>query len=290
MRHGGGDNVEYDDSPQLVEASFGGNRVVSVSASSNGSFAVTENGQLYAWGQNDNGNLGLGRSMDNRGCAEVNEPGLTVTVVDSFSSGGIAQLATGFHSSITLMKNGDVYVWGNNEDGNLGIEGDDGDELEICTSRFGIICTGRVTKYLKTIPILLKSGMISSQIALVSASEENLFAMDNQGYVYSWGGGNVGIDNITNDIQSSQIILRGVNMPNITNIFIDFDEDNVADSDELCSNIVNNNNGEVVTCNIPVEDAASLVGEEYRIGIELDGGQIVLSEFTFAYKSVKGIN
>ena len=120
-----------------------------MSASSNGSFAVTENGQLYAWGQNDNGNLGLGRSMDNRGCAEVNEPGLTVTVVDSFSSGGIAQLATGFHSSITLMKNGDVYVWGNNEDGNLGIEGDNGDELEICTSWFGIICTGRVTKYLK---------------------------------------------------------------------------------------------------------------------------------------------
>ena len=34
MRHGGGGNVEYDDSPQLVEASFGGNRVVSVSASS----------------------------------------------------------------------------------------------------------------------------------------------------------------------------------------------------------------------------------------------------------------
>ena len=132
--------------------------------------------------------------------------------------------------------------------------------------------------------------MISSQITLVSASGENLFAMDSQGHVCSWGGGNVGIDNITNDIQPSQIILRGVNMPNITNIFIDFDEDNVADSDELCSNIVNNNNGEVVTCNIPVEDAASLVGEEYRIGIELDGGQIVLSEFTFAYKSVKEIN
>ena len=84
MRHGGGGNVEYDDSPQLVEASFGDNRVVSVSASSNGSFAVTENGQLYVWGQNDNGNLGLGYNTDNRGYAEVNEPGLTVTVVDSF--------------------------------------------------------------------------------------------------------------------------------------------------------------------------------------------------------------
>ena len=45
----------------------------------------------------------------------------------------VVQFAAGFHKSIAITTSGKVYVWCNNDNGQLGLQGDTGDEYRICT-------------------------------------------------------------------------------------------------------------------------------------------------------------
>ena len=47
-----------------VTASFGGRKVVGVTCGQTSSMAVLENGEVYGWGYNGNGQLGLGNNIN----------------------------------------------------------------------------------------------------------------------------------------------------------------------------------------------------------------------------------
>ena len=71
--------------------------------------AITEQGQVYCWGANDNGQLGDGTDSDR--AAPVMVSGLPAAVT---------ALATGSVHTCALTASGEVWCWGNNRSGQLG--------------------------------------------------------------------------------------------------------------------------------------------------------------------------
>jgi alpha-tubulin suppressor-like RCC1 family protein len=115
-------------------------------------FALTESGEVYAWGGNEKGQLGLGDAKDRRRPTKV--PGLAR--VKSIAVGG------GLIFALALTESGEVYAWGQNERGQLGL-GDREDRLT-------------PTK----VPGL-------TGIKAIAAGHSHSLALTESGEVYAWG-------------------------------------------------------------------------------------------------------
>jgi E3 ubiquitin-protein ligase HERC4 len=72
--------------------------------------------QVFAWGHNSAGQLGLGDRRDRH----------SPTVVDALWALPVVQLAAGDAHSAALTSNGHMFIWGSNHFGQLGLvkEGD----------------------------------------------------------------------------------------------------------------------------------------------------------------------
>ncbi|CAG2163198.1 unnamed protein product [Oppiella nova] len=88
-----------------------GKNVVFLSCGYKHVLALTETGEVYAWGDNRCGQVGCGNLLD-----IINTP-IKLAIGDT--SCVIESIACGDHHSIALTQNGDVYVWGSNEYGQL---------------------------------------------------------------------------------------------------------------------------------------------------------------------------
>ena len=107
---------------QVGDGSFGGvvstpaqvqnlTDIVSISAAHTHSFAVQENGNVWGWGNNNNGRLGDGTS----GRYNI---AMTPAILDGFDQ--FAPMITGGVSSVAIANNGYVWAWGPNRDGEVG--------------------------------------------------------------------------------------------------------------------------------------------------------------------------
>ena len=85
-------------------------------------YAITENGELYAWGDNSDGQLGIGNT-DNQ-TKPVKVTGITgkIKQIITFKHNGEAFFD--YFSVYALTEDGSLYAWGNNSDGQLGVEDD----------------------------------------------------------------------------------------------------------------------------------------------------------------------
>lgn len=119
------------------------------------SLALLQDGTVWAWGRNDNGQLGLG-DLTTR-WAPFQITGLPGTMV-GVSAGGSFSMA--------LDQNGQVWTWGRNDQGQLGL--------------------GDTT--LRMQPQLIAE---SAQVPIVALSGGDAFALalDRAGQVYAWGRG-----------------------------------------------------------------------------------------------------
>jgi hypothetical protein len=75
------------------------------------SLALTQSGEVYAWGSNYYGQIGCGDNFDKS----------IPTKVKALNDIKIKMISCGFHHSMALTENGCVYSWGYNEFGQLGI-------------------------------------------------------------------------------------------------------------------------------------------------------------------------
>ena len=130
-------------------------------------YSLCQDGRLYVWGNNDNGGLGIGNteSVDAESPIDISD-----LLEGSIRSVSISSF------SIALTDNGQVYAWGNNSDGQLGV-GDFGNRLSPVniTDNFSLSSDDRV-------------------IAICTASH-SVFALTEHGRVFSWGtnfGGQLG--------------------------------------------------------------------------------------------------
>jgi alpha-tubulin suppressor-like RCC1 family protein len=110
-RLGGGPNWGQLDTrvPQLLVDSFGGEKVVEVSAGFNHSIALTESGRMFAWGRNDQGQLGLGDSFIDIYSME-DMPRLIEG--EKFANQKVIQVSAGKGVSAALTRDGKIFYWG----------------------------------------------------------------------------------------------------------------------------------------------------------------------------------
>ncbi|XP_072409417.1 probable E3 ubiquitin-protein ligase HERC1 isoform X1 [Chiloscyllium punctatum] len=152
LGHGNSSTQKY---PKLIQGPLQGKAVVCVSAGYRHSAAVTEDGELYSWGEGDFGRLGHGDSNSR------NIP----TLVKDISN--VGEVSCGSSHTIALSKDGrTAWSFGGGDNGKLG-HGD----------------TNRVYKP-KVIEAL--QGMF---IRKVCAGSQSSLALTSTGQVYAWGCG-----------------------------------------------------------------------------------------------------
>jgi len=95
--------------PQKITA-LKGKRVVDIACGQQHSLAVTDNGEVYGWGLNVFGQLGLGDTKDRLVPAQL------TGLKDHF----ITSVACGSEHSIALTDQGKVFTWGSSEYGQQG--------------------------------------------------------------------------------------------------------------------------------------------------------------------------
>ncbi|XP_037385436.1 E3 ISG15--protein ligase HERC5 isoform X1 [Talpa occidentalis] len=87
--------------------------IIQVTCGDHHSLALSKGGELFAWGQNLHGQLGVGRTL-------VSIP--VPQVVEQLSGVPLVQISAGEAHSMALSMSGNVYSWGRNNFGQLGLD------------------------------------------------------------------------------------------------------------------------------------------------------------------------
>ncbi len=140
-----------------------------ISGGNDENFAILETGEVVAWGQNDEGQLGNGTLIDATTPVLVRTgPGVTLQNVIMVEAGD----QTGY---ALVDPDGDgigtVYSWGDGADGRLG-RADAGNTYAA--------------------PVVRQDGSILDNIKSITGGDVMAFAIDENDYVWSWGHGSWG--------------------------------------------------------------------------------------------------
>ncbi|EIM83961.1 RCC1/BLIP-II [Stereum hirsutum FP-91666 SS1] len=155
----GKDNAELEAEFDLVEG-LDGFRTTFIAASDSCSIALSDKGELRAWGSfSSDGILGFDGIREH--AMKVLEP----TALPAFSKSQICSVACGEDHVLALTTFGTVYTWGNGVNFQLGRK----------------IMERRKANGLRPEPLPLKD------IVLVAAGHHHSFAVDKKGVVYAWG-------------------------------------------------------------------------------------------------------
>ena len=129
------------------------------------SLALDSDGKIYGWGYNYYGQLGNGTNAVSTAPTKTLDTG-------ALAGRKIVQISAGYYHTLALDSEGQVYAWGNNNQGQLG--------------------NGTNTR--SNAPVKISAGNIPAgrKIVQVSAGREHSFALDDAGQVYSWGTNNRG--------------------------------------------------------------------------------------------------
>lgn len=130
-----------------------GKKAVSVSAGTEFTAAITEDGSLYMWGANDRGQLGDGSTTNSSTPRLIDIDGKKVRAV-----------SLGYLHTAAITEDGSLYTWGANGKGQLG--------------------DGSVTAKSTPVRITLGSG---ESVSRVSAGNYHTAAVTESGSLYVWG-------------------------------------------------------------------------------------------------------
>lgn len=179
--------------------------VMIVAAGEKHSVALTRDGILYTWGDNSKGQLGSGNSAS--ALAYSTRP---VTVAGENNSSkslsemlvekneSISNIAAGRDHTLAVSNQGNLYSWGANTYGQLGVN-------------------SRDNRYF---PVQVKGyngGGYLTDVILIGAGAEHSLAVRTDGSVWSWGRNNKGqlgqstngVNNTYKDMQTPDRVLKG---------------------------------------------------------------------------------
>jgi len=160
-------SIEIASTPQYIK-SFYGQAVHSIEAGAYFSLAITDDHKLYGWGEAKMGQLGLGKQR------EVRTPQhIRVYEEESKQELKVQSCSAGFGHTACLTENGDLYTWGFNIYGQLGL-GDKSTRWYPCRVKHDI-----------------SQHNMQRQIK-VKCSNYGTFSIDQNGHPYSWGKGCLG--------------------------------------------------------------------------------------------------
>lgn len=166
----------------LIPCRVGGPKSIKgVSTGGYHSFAITEQGRVWAWGLNQFGQCGIA-------------PGKTVihkpTRVKSLEKYNIVQIAAGEHHSAAITSDGDLLVWGRADYGRLGVSIDGLSIADIIMDDRGV---RRGTHHPCIVSDIQVANPGDTQVfhgqkfSSITCGTAHNIAISNNGYAYSWG-------------------------------------------------------------------------------------------------------
>ncbi|KAF7710123.1 probable E3 ubiquitin-protein ligase HERC4 [Silurus meridionalis] len=134
--------------------------IVQVACGNSHSVVLANDGQLFTWGQNSSGQLGLGKDKPSFSSPEP---------LMSLSGIPLAQISAGGDHSFALSLSGAVFSWGRNSAGQLGV-GDTDD---------------------RHVPVCVKSLNLKKTV-FVSCGEDHTAVLTKEGLLFTFGSGRYG--------------------------------------------------------------------------------------------------
>ncbi|KAM4602289.1 RCC1 and BTB domain-containing protein 1 isoform 3-T4 [Polymixia lowei] len=163
--------------PVLVTTNLQNKRVRDVACGSHHSMALTQDGEVFAWGYNNCGQVGSGSTANQPSPRRVSSCLQGKTVVG---------ITCGQTSSMAVVDNGEVYGWGYNGNGQLGV-GNNGNQLIPCR-------------------LAALQGLCIQQIV---SGYSHCLALTDEGLLYAWGAntyGQLGTGNKSNQLSPVHVM------------------------------------------------------------------------------------
>ncbi|SVB61851.1 uncharacterized protein METZ01_LOCUS214705, partial [marine metagenome] len=114
------------------------NKITAVAAGFHHCIALATDGTIYAWGSNDEGQLGENSTTDRSTPVKVLEGAYSgTTYLGDNSSDKITAVAAGYSHSAALATDGTVYAWGRNDEGQLGNSSTDDSTIPVKVTGVG---------------------------------------------------------------------------------------------------------------------------------------------------------
>ena len=151
--------------------------------------ALKRDGTVYTWGHNAFGQLGQGDSG-----AGTDRPMPTkVSFFDGLAAGNeVIAVAAGAQFSAALTRQGYVYAWGSNADGQLGVNSNNQQDLPVAV--------------IGALPAVLLTG-----ITQISAGSSHMLALKPDGTVLAWGDNSSGqLGDASNSDRSTPVAVGGL--------------------------------------------------------------------------------
>lgn len=192
--------IRYSDKETLVEFPEGTAPIIRIAAGDAFSVALDADGNVWTWGYNANGRLGLGNS-DSR-----------IHLTPEYVMSNIIKIDAGKSEVIALNKAGYVYTWGKNNGGSLGVIGTSEDQYKpirirniagaidiaageyhsmVLTSDGTVWTTGRNTSGQLGRDVqkseYFEKVELGEKIAYIEAGNRASLAIDVSGKVWVWG-------------------------------------------------------------------------------------------------------
>ena len=132
-----------------------GKHIESVQCGANHTLALTKSGQVFAWGRNNYGQIGIGNNTNQ----------MIPTKVTELEPNYIVSIACGSSHSLALSSNQEIFSWGNNSFGQLGIGN--------CTHQ--------------TMPTLVKMPNKGLSIRSIACGTNHTMVLTTNGEIYAFG-------------------------------------------------------------------------------------------------------
>lgn len=178
----GKDDIAHSDTPIQIDLTNSADansmgRIIAIAASSDASFILDDQGQVWGWGSNENGTLGRGQVCDEYEPAttpDCIQSSATAHRVDLPSGVKISEIAAGGSHLLAKTTNGEVYGWGNNFSSQVGYRG------------VGYAYTDNEWDEVIDTPTLLPWSQ-QTPAKHIYAGGTTSYMMDNQAKVHAWG-------------------------------------------------------------------------------------------------------
>jgi alpha-tubulin suppressor-like RCC1 family protein len=166
-------NTTFNLRPVVTTGVLAGKSYSQIAAGAYFSLVLTTDGGLYAWGQNNLGQLGIG------GTSNTSLP-VAVDVSEALAGKVPVAIAAGNDHVLCATSDGRLYAWGANDHGQLG--------------------DGTTTSRLRAVEIPRTGEFAGSSITKVWAGSTHSFALASDGTLFGWGNndhGQLGADTFT---------------------------------------------------------------------------------------------
>ncbi|NWU93491.1 RCBT2 protein, partial [Upupa epops] len=146
--------------PCQVSTNLVNKKVIEVACGSHHSMVLTSDGEVYTWGYNNSGQVGSGST--------ANQP-IPRRVTSCLQNKIVVNIACGQMCSMAVVENGEVYVWGYNGNGQLGL-GSSGNQPTPC----------RV------------AALQGVRVQRVACGYAHTLVLTDEGQIYAWGANSYG--------------------------------------------------------------------------------------------------